>query len=95
MSSKPSLVFYGLAGLVFLLGIGDFYMYLIMTHGSVEEGMTDLFALMGLAIWWIVAAALAYVGYVKAHQPAPVAAAPDVEITFEEGQETGQPTNQV
>jgi hypothetical protein len=95
MNNQPSLVFYGLAGLVFLLGIGDFYMYMTQTYGNIQEGMTDLFALTGLAIWWIVAAGIAYVGYMKAHQPAPVAAAPDVEITFEENQETGQPTNQV
>lgn len=94
MNNQPSLVFYGLAGLVFLLGIGDFYFYLTQTYGSIQGGMTDMFALTGLAIWWIVAAAIAYVGYNKAHQPAPVPAAPDVEITFEESQETGQPTNQ-
>jgi hypothetical protein len=43
----------------------------------------------------VVAAAIAYVGYVKARKAVQVAAAPDVEITFEEGQETEQPTNQV
>lgn len=92
MGNKPSLLFYGLAGLVFLLGIGDFCMYLIQTYGSVEEGLADLFAWGGLGVWWVVAAALAYVGNVKARQ---AVAAPDVEITFEEGQETEQPINPV
>ena len=95
MRNKPGLVFYGLAGLVFLLGMGDFYLYLIQTYGSLEEGLADLFAWMGLGIWWMVAGALAYVGSVKARKAAQAPAAPEVEITFEEGQEVEQPTNQV
>ena len=97
MSHKPSLLFYGLAGLVFLLGIGDFCMYLIQTYGGVEEGLADLFAWAGLGVWWVVAGVLAYVGNVKARQAAAAQAvvAPDVEITFEEGQEPEQPINPV
>ena len=97
MSNKSSLLFYGLAGLVFLLGIGDFCMYLIQTYGGIEEGLADLFAWSGLAVWWVVAGVLAYTGNVKARQAAAAqaAAAPDVEITFEEGQETEPPINPV
>jgi hypothetical protein len=97
MSNKPGLLFYGLAGLVFLLGIADFCLYLIQTYGSIEEGLADLFAWSGLGAWWVVAAVLAYVGNVKARRAAAAqaAATPDVEITFEEGQETEQPINPV
>jgi hypothetical protein len=68
-------------------------MYVSETFGGVEEGFADPFALTGLGIWWVIAAAIAYVGYVKARKAAQAPADPDVEITFEEGQETVQPTH--
>ncbi len=61
---------YGLAALLFILGAGDFSMYIMQRYDDFEKGMWDQFAQTGLAIWWTVALGLAAFTYMRSKKAA-------------------------
>ena len=65
MSAKTTRLLYVLALLVFLLGAGDFFMYITQRYKSFEEGLWDQFAQTGLGIWWAVALGIAAFTYLR------------------------------
>lgn len=65
MSAQTIRTLYGLALLVFIAGAGDFSLYIMQRYENFQEGLSDLVALTGLGVWWVLALGLAGFTYTR------------------------------
>ena len=65
MGDKTIRMMYGLALLLFLGGAVDVSMFIMQRYADFQKGLSDELAMIGLGVWWVIAAGLAGFAYTR------------------------------
>ena len=65
MSAKTVRMLYVLALFLFLGGAVDVSMFIMQRYDDFQRGLSDELAMIGLGVWWVIAAGLAGFAYTR------------------------------